>query len=58
MQIGISQGCPLSALLVILAVEVLAVLSLELRSNKSINMVIINNEKRKLTQLVDDTVLI
>ena len=51
---GIRQGCPLSALLFIIAVETL---TNALKNNKNINGVIIGNKEFKLTQLADDTTL-
>ena len=53
-QRGIRQGCPLSALLFILAAEIL---SIEIRHNKSIEGITINKQEIKLTQLADDTTL-
>jgi exonuclease III len=51
---GIRQGCPLSALLFILAVEIL---SIHLRKNGKVKGVTVNNTEIKLTQLADDTTL-
>ena len=53
-QRGIRQGCPLSALLFILAVEIL---SLHIQHNKEIKGITIFNQEIKLTQLADDTTL-
>ena len=53
-QRGIRQGCPMSALLFILAVETLAI---GIRSNKLIKGIVINDKEIKLTQLADDTTL-
>ena len=51
---GVRQGCPLSALLFILAVEVLAV---AIRSDPKINGVKIGDKTFKISQLADDTTL-
>ena len=51
---GIRQGCPLSALLFILAVEILAI---KIRHSSNIKGVQINTKEIKLTQLADDTTL-
>jgi hypothetical protein len=51
---GIRQGCPISALLFLLVVEVMAI---EIRTNSLINGFKINNKCIKLTQLADDTTL-
>ena len=51
---GIRQGCPLSALLFILAVEIL---SLHIQNNNEIKGIRINNKEIKLTQLADDMTL-
>ena len=52
---GIRQGCPMSALIFILAAETL---SLSIKKNKNINGLLINNFEVKITQLADDTTLI
>ena len=51
---GIRQGCPLSALLFIMAVEIL---SLQIQNNKGIKGIQINNREIKISQLADDTTL-
>ena len=51
---GIRQGCPLSALLFLLAVEIMAI---NIRKNDSIHGVNIGNKSYKITQLADDTTL-
>ena len=53
-QRGIRQGCPLSALLFIMAVEILAI---EIINNKLVEGIVIFNRELKLTQLADDTTL-
>ena len=52
---GIRQGCPVSALLFILSVEVMAI---SIRSNEEISGFIFNNFTHKLTQYADDTTLL
>ena len=54
---GIRQGCPLSALLFIIVVEIMAI---KIRSCRNINGITIkyeNNSSAKITQLADDTTL-
>ena len=53
---GIRQGCPISAILFILCVEVLAI---KVRSDKNLNGFHFGNEKKnvKLSQYADDTIL-
>ena len=51
------QGCPLSPYLFVLSVEVL-VLAKEIRKNKNIKGILVNNEEIKLSQYADDTTLI
>ena len=51
---GIRQGCPISALLFIIAVECL---SIYIKNNNSIKGIIIGGVERKITQLADDTTL-
>jgi len=51
---GIRQGCPLSALIFILAVELLAI---GLRTNDDIHGIKIGKMSFKITQLADDTTL-
>ena len=52
---GVRQGCPLSALLFIITVEVLAI---NIRNNKHIDGVTLGDGEIKITQLADDTTLI
>ena len=49
---GVRQGCPLSAYLFLLVVELLAV---EIRSNKAIEGISIKNSELKISQMADDT---
>ena len=51
---GIRQGCPISALLFIIAVECL---SIYIKNNNSIKGIIMGHVERKNTQLADDTTL-
>ena len=51
---GIRQGCPISSLLFILVVEVLAI---NLRSNPKINALKFKNQAVLISQLADDTTL-
>ena len=51
---GIRQGCPLSALLFIMAVEIL---SLNIQQNNNIKGIEINKKEIKISQLADDTTL-
>ena len=51
---GIRQGCPLSALLFIIAVEIL---SLCIKGNKHIKGIKINGQEFKISQLADDATL-
>ena len=48
---GIRQGCPLSAYLFILAIELLA---LKIRSDNEIKGINVNNTEIKISQLADD----
>ena len=52
---GIRQGCPLSALLFIMAVEILAI---TIRKNDNIKGISLEANEIKITQLADDTTLI
>ena len=52
---GIRQGCPLSALLFIMAVEILAI---TIRKNENIKGISLGANEIKITQLADDTTLI
>ena len=51
---GIRQGCPISALLFILCVEVLAIY---IREQENIKGIMIGNNEIRITQFVDDTCL-
>ena len=52
---GIRQGCPLSALIFVIAVETLAI---SIKNNKHIKGLKIGDKEVKITQLADDTTLI
>ena len=52
---GVRQGCPLSALLFVIAVEVMAI---EIRNNKEIIGFQLNNEEIKELMYADDTTLL
>lgn len=49
---GVRQGCPISALLFVLCVEVLAI---KIRENGSINGIKLKDKELKITQYADDT---
>ena len=51
---GIRQGCPISALLFILVVEIM---SLHIKQNQDITGIIVGNSSIKVSQLADDTTL-
>ena len=51
---GIRQGCPMSALLFLIVVEVLAI---HIRENKNIKGIMLNGNEVKITLLADDTTL-
>ena len=51
---GIRQGCPMSALLFIIVVEILAI---NIRCNKNIKGIMLNNNEVKISLLADDTTL-
>ncbi len=55
LEIGVRQGCPLSALLFILAIEILAN---KIRHEKDIKGIKIDKEENKLSMLADDLTLI
>jgi hypothetical protein len=52
---GIRQGCPVSALLFILAVEILAQ---NIRDNEKISGICVNDEEIKISQYADDTYML
>ncbi len=52
---GVRQGCPLSAYLFILSIEVLAN---NIRNNKEIKGIIIDNREIKISLLADDMTLV
>ena len=54
-QRGVRQGCLLSPYLFVLSVEMLAK---EIRKNRNINGILVNDEEIKLSQYADDTTLI
>jgi hypothetical protein len=54
MKKGIRQGCPISALLFILCVEVLAI---NIRSKQNIRGIMLKNNEIRITQFADDTCL-
>ena len=49
---GIRQGCPLSALLFVITVEILAI---EIRTNKNIRGIALNGKEIKISLLANDT---
>ena len=51
---GIRQGCPISALLFIIVVEILAI---NIRGNTNIKGIMLNNNEVKISLLADDTTL-
>ena len=51
---GVRQGCPLSAYIFVLAAETLAI---NIRKNKTIQGITVNNAEIKITQYADDTCL-
>ena len=51
---GIRQGCPISALLFIIAAEVMAI---NIRNDKSIKPIVLGKTDLKIRQYADDTVL-
>ena len=51
---GIRQGCPISALLIVLVAEIL---SIKLRSDKNVTGIFVNNLEYKICQLADDTTI-
>ena len=51
---GVRQGCPLSALLFVLVVEILAI---EIRHNDNVKGIVLNGKSIKLCLLADDTTL-
>ncbi len=55
MQRGIRQGCPISALLFILCMEVMTI---NLRQDKTINGFVLGNSARKLSAYADETTLL
>ena len=55
MKRGVRQGCPISALLFILCVEIM---SLGIKQNNNIKGITLNNKEVKLSQYADDSTLI
>ena len=51
---GVRQGCPMSALLFVIVVEILAI---SIRNNRNINGIFLNGNEVKISLLADDTTL-
>ena len=52
---GVRQGCPISAYLFLLVVEILAIM---IRNNKNIPGIYVSGKEIKISQLADDTTII